>query len=204
MNRRVLFFVSLTAALLTMAVACSSSSDGEVITPPSNPDPPCDDSTANRFVDCGNGTVTDKATGLIWLKDAGCLGRQTWSEARSSAAALADGRCGLTDNSSPGDWRLPTLECPDVYWCSISAASGEFATVLAPDCATVHVFDTSGNGCWSDGDPFLRLRQSEYWSNTPHRGNLNAAWIAFMKSSVIYAMDKSADANVWPVRAGYR
>ena len=27
---------------------------------------------ANRLVDCGNGTVTDTATGLIWLKNANC------------------------------------------------------------------------------------------------------------------------------------
>jgi hypothetical protein len=33
----------------------------------------CGDNTL-RFADCGNGTVTDTATGLTWLKDAGGLG----------------------------------------------------------------------------------------------------------------------------------
>ena len=36
-------------------------------------DGPCFDNT-NRYVDCGNGTVTDTVTGLIWLQDADCLG----------------------------------------------------------------------------------------------------------------------------------
>ena len=36
-------------------------------------DGPCFDNT-NRYVDCGNGTVTDTVTGLIWLKQSDCLG----------------------------------------------------------------------------------------------------------------------------------
>ena len=35
-------------------------------------DGPCFDNT-NRYVDCGNGTVTDTVTGLIWLQQADCL-----------------------------------------------------------------------------------------------------------------------------------
>src|SRR5688572_9003749 len=33
---------------------------------------PCADKT-KRYVDCGNGTVADTMTGLIWLKQASCL-----------------------------------------------------------------------------------------------------------------------------------
>jgi hypothetical protein len=73
------------------------------------PDPPCFDNT-NRYVDCGNGTVTDTVTGLIWLKNAGCLGFADWASANGLAATLANGQCGLTDNSSPGDWRLPNKD----------------------------------------------------------------------------------------------
>jgi hypothetical protein len=74
---------------------------------PPNPDPPCFDN-ANRYVDCGNGTVTDTATGMIWLKDAGCLGALNWADANHAAARLKQGQCGLTDRSRRGDWRLPT------------------------------------------------------------------------------------------------
>ena len=31
-------------------------------------------SVPTRFTDHGNGTVTDKLTGLMWLMDAGCFG----------------------------------------------------------------------------------------------------------------------------------
>jgi hypothetical protein len=61
-----------------------------------------------RFVDCGNGTVTDQVTGLIWLKNAACLGFWDFAAAHGAAATLQAGQCGLSDNSTAGDWRLPT------------------------------------------------------------------------------------------------
>jgi len=72
-----------------------------------NADPPCFD-TGNRYVDCANGTVTDTVTGLIWLKNAYCFGGLNWPNAGNAATGLQHGECGLTDNSLPGDWRLPT------------------------------------------------------------------------------------------------
>ena len=62
-----------------------------------------------RYVDCGNGTVTDQLTGLIWLKDSTCLSAMTYADANRSAQRLKDGDCGLSDKSVPGQWRLPTL-----------------------------------------------------------------------------------------------
>lgn len=58
--------------------------------------------------DNGNGTVT--VNGLVWLKDARCLGSMNWNAAMSRANALADGQCGLNDKSKPGDWRLPSKD----------------------------------------------------------------------------------------------
>jgi hypothetical protein len=62
---------------------------------------------ADRFVNCGNGTVTDTVTGLIWLQQADCLMGETATGAAAVASSLGDGQCGLTDGSSPGEWRLP-------------------------------------------------------------------------------------------------
>jgi hypothetical protein len=62
-------------------------------------DPPCFDNF-HRYVDCGNGTVTDTVTGLIWLKDAACLGKADWAQGTSLAAELGDGACRLRDGSS--------------------------------------------------------------------------------------------------------
>lgn len=60
-----------------------------------------------RFVDNGNGTVTDTLTDLVWLKNADCYGAVGWQQALTSARDLANGACGLTDNSTVGTWRLP-------------------------------------------------------------------------------------------------
>jgi hypothetical protein len=62
-----------------------------------------------RFVDNGNGTITDKLTGLDWLKKANCFGAQSWTSAIASANGLASGACSLTDNSTAGQWRLPNI-----------------------------------------------------------------------------------------------
>jgi hypothetical protein len=58
--------------------------------------------------DNGNGTVT--VNGQVWLKDAGCMGAMKWDAAMARPKNLAHGQCGLSDNSKPGDWRLPTLD----------------------------------------------------------------------------------------------
>ena len=61
----------------------------------------CSDNTGNRFVDCGNGTVTDTNpghvanAGLIWLKNADCVGVKTWADGTAWAYGLKSGDCGL-------------------------------------------------------------------------------------------------------------
>lgn len=66
-------------------------------------------SAATRFTDNQDGTVTDSLTGLIWLKDAGCLGSALWANALTAANSLVSGQCGLSDGSTTGTWRLPNL-----------------------------------------------------------------------------------------------
>lgn len=63
-----------------------------------------------RIVDCENGTLTDGVTGLIWLADPSCFSSTSWASGNADADTLGDGACDLTDQSSPGDWRLPTAE----------------------------------------------------------------------------------------------
>jgi hypothetical protein len=62
-----------------------------------------------RFRDMGDGTVTDRDTGLVWLRQADALGTNAWGEAAATCAQLAAGTVeGLTERSKAGDWRLPT------------------------------------------------------------------------------------------------
>ena len=60
-----------------------------------------------RFVDNGNGTITDTLTDLVWLKNADCYGATGWQQALDNARQLANGACGLDDSSASGAWRLP-------------------------------------------------------------------------------------------------
>jgi hypothetical protein len=62
--------------------------------------------TYPRFIDNGDGTLADTVTGLSWLKRADCI-QQSWSGAMAAVNNLASGQCGLTDGSTPGQWRMP-------------------------------------------------------------------------------------------------
>src|SRR5262249_32071128 len=58
--------------------------DGKDATSGTRADGPCFDN-ANRYVDCGNGTVTDTVTGLIWLKQWNCLATDNaWAAANQA------------------------------------------------------------------------------------------------------------------------
>ena len=59
-------------------------------------------SVASRFVDNGDGTITDTNTGLMWSK-------ATLSQA-CVTHAQAEGICADLDLAGHKDWRLPTVE----------------------------------------------------------------------------------------------
>jgi hypothetical protein len=64
--------------------------------------------TEQRFIDNGDGTVSDSNTGLLWIReDVWQLQERwvTWDEARDFTNALANNEfCGLAN------WRLPTID----------------------------------------------------------------------------------------------
>ena len=160
--------------------------------------PTCSDN-ANRFVDCGNGTVTDTVSGLIWLSDASCdslpgLGVDfgDYQAASEAVARLQDGDCGLTDRSSPGEWRLPTSE--------------EWQAVLDQaivNCNSGPYFpDTLGTGCCTTAPcPFTGIRLF-YWSSTSFDTGPASARMANLDGGYMTGNAKIAVLNIWPVRGG--
>lgn len=68
---------------------------------------------ANRFVDNGNGTVTDTFTKLVWLIRGDCADELSWPEAVEFATNINGmpnmNACSLRDGSAPGVWRMPNL-----------------------------------------------------------------------------------------------
>jgi hypothetical protein len=59
------------------------------------------------YIDRGDGTLYQPSKKLTWLKDANCYGTLTWNEAVIKVNDLSSGKCGLSDGSKAGDWRLP-------------------------------------------------------------------------------------------------
>ncbi len=157
----------------------------------------------NRFVDCGNGTVTDTLTGLIWLKDAGCFTSMDFAAANNSAASLQSGQCGLTDGSAAGSWRLPTRE--------------DWSALVQPSCAQdpngPAIPNKTGTGCYSTSPWALVIWASPvtYWSSTtsacdggascPLATSLpNYGWFAQLQSGEVAGGPKVNTIRVWPVR----
>jgi hypothetical protein len=173
------------------------------------PDPPCFDNI-NRYVNCGNGTVTDTATGLIWLQQADCIrpaatsSGHDWAAANAAAAHLKDGDCGgnLTDNSSPGDWRLPTK----AEWQATTAAAIAVGCTSQGPGISPAVTNDRGNACLSVGlSSFTGVKSLLHWSSTPTEFDAAGAWLQSLSDGFVYSFFKNvALGRVWPVRGGAR
>ena len=155
-----------TLALLAGGVIGRSASAA-----PWNADPPCFDNH-QRYVDCRNGTVTDTVTGLIWLKQADCLGASDYAVANNQAAALRGRRCGLRDGSNKGDWRLPT----EAEWRATLSQAPLEAT------------------------PFSGVQAATYWSSSGAMDDPGGAWGADPQTGAVLTVNKSESHYGWPVR----
>ena len=141
-----------------------------------------------RFDDLGNGTVRDNFTNLIWLKNANCFGSMNWEGARAAAAGLNDGECGLSDGSTEGDWRLPTIE--------------EFPAILDKHYSNPALSDAAGTGQWREGDAFNNVQFFPYWSSTEYEDDSLLAWSVYLNFGVWGKTGKATSGFVWPVRGG--
>jgi hypothetical protein len=138
-----------------------------------------------RYTDNHNGTVTDQLTGLIWLKNAGCLTPAVWSAALDSANALASGACGLTDGSTAGQWRMPNLV--------------ELESLIDPSASSPAL---------SVGNPFVNVSNGLYWSSTSYfggdEGTFNAWAVRLPDGSYVndgvLNLRASSINGVWAVR----
>lgn len=142
-------------------------------------------SPSTRYTDKQDGTITDTLTGLIWLKDAGCLGTALWANALTAVNALADGQCSLADGSLAGSWRLPNLN--------------ELESLIDV---------SASNPALSANHPFVNVSEGIYWSSTSYYGGVTGsdkAWTLrvgdgrYMNDTV--ANVKAASSNqVWAVK----
>lgn len=164
---------------------------------------PCWDNT-NRFVDCGNGTVTDTTTGLVWLQRANCTelpgtggtNSDDWPTAVEAAAALEDGLCGLTDGSEPGDWRLPTAdewEATLVWARDGLACTGASAPTWTNDAGTACIT--------SPVTSFIGVTATNYWSSSIDAVFTGFADVGNLTTGLSTGQAaKFVNAGIWPVR----
>ncbi len=158
--------------------------------------PPCVD-LVNRYVNCGNGTVTDTATGLIWLRQWDCFGPLDWASAHLVARGLREGQCGLTDGSQPGDWRLPTL----AEWRATIDRAQQICTgfLLADDSGT-RCIDAS-NAVSSFPAPFRGV--DSFWASDSSDVAPSLAALISLISGLdfwYYKDDLVHEWRMWPVR----
>ncbi|MBX9598297.1 MAG: DUF1566 domain-containing protein [Burkholderiales bacterium] len=143
---------------------------------------------SERFVGSGasNDCVSDKLTGLMWVKNLNTViiigstnGSSTkWQNALDSVKkANADrGYCGYTD------WRLPNIN--------------ELKSLVNyGDYALPYGWLNTGGG-------FVNVQASKYWSSTIYAPNTNDAWLVHFDGGHVNAHAKYADGYVWPVRGG--
>ncbi len=124
----------------------------------------------NKFIDNGDGTITDEATGLIWQKEDSKIALD-WKSALEYARNL-----NLVDHN---DWRLPTikeLQSLVVYENQVDETGNASISEL---------FQTSRRN-----NPNGTLNYPYYWSSTtlldgPQPGN-QAAYVCFGKASAFF------------------
>jgi hypothetical protein len=144
--------------------------------------------TATRFNDNGDGTVTDNLTGLIWLTNANCASAtRTWQTALTDVEQLNtngtmnSNDCGDTSNSNSHqtDWRLPNVK--------------ELQSLI----------DFSQNSpALPSGQPFSGVQASVYWSSTSAADDSTNAWYVFLDGGDVFTNAKLNSVYVWPVRGG--
>jgi len=140
-----------------------------------------------NFIDNGDGTVTDARTGLIWMKNANPLGPIEANDTSVYLRNLADGQAGLTDGSTAGQWRLPSIQ--------------ELEGIGTDPPATWNTNPPPYT--WTmPGTPFTNVQSGSYWSSTRDAFGRFYMYLAMSDGTVDYGMEGGEWALVWPVRDG--
>ncbi|OAD18620.1 protein containing DUF1566, partial [Candidatus Thiomargarita nelsonii] len=135
-----------------------------------------------RFADNGDGTITDNLTGLMWLKQADCLGSDFWQEALDKVSDFnynpAADNCTDYTATYP-DWRLPNInELESLVNVGVSIPAD-----------------------WLNGQGFINVQAADYWSSTTLSNINTAAYIVKMANGDLGNPTKNVASNsIWAVR----
>ncbi len=128
----------------------------------------------DRFIDNGNGTISDKLLKVTWVKDPTALkgleNIMTWADAKEKCENLSFAGY----NSG---WRMPTVE--------------ELRSI---------VDYTRHDPAWNT-DVFAGKYNDWYWTSTECSWRKDAAWCVFSSNGSVYDADKGSRNYVRPVRS---
>jgi hypothetical protein len=133
-----------------------------------------------RFTDNGNGTLTDNLTGLMWLKDGGCIKKKKWTDSLNAIADFNNNPANYTCleyAATYSDWRLPNVN--------------ELASLI-------HYGD-SDSATWLNSEGFVDVNDP-YWSSTTRERNTSKAWVIGKTKGRAMSVPKNYRSFIWPVR----
>jgi len=134
-----------------------------------------------RFIDHSDGTVTDKLTGLMWMKNTDCFGSISWSE---SLTKINEFNSGIVNPcygylNDYNDWRMPNIS--------------EMKSLIDY---------SKSNPAIIQGHPFSELQNNNYWTSTPF--DKNSIWCVNMGIGDILSINKNSNNYIWIVRSGHK
>jgi len=142
--------------------------------------------TGVRFTDNGDGTVTDRATGLMWVKDPINNPGAPFNVQVLWPAALTN--CEGLTFAGYSDWRLPNINelLSIVNYGNVYPAIGE---------------ETVGDS--GTGAPFINTQSDDYWASTTDIEDFEYAWyVDFNYGTGYLAVKTTISSYVRPVRLG--
>jgi len=147
--------------------------------------------TFSRWIDNGDGTLTDTMTGLEWMKAANCIDAD-WADAVAQVQALGNGTCGLTDGSKPGDWRMPNRN-------EMQSLQDRMVNNVADFMNATYV--------WRSDAALYRsplfanfIGYEYYWTSTTDAADTTEAWTVFSCDFGVYDVSKSTPGYTLAVR----
>ncbi len=136
--------------------------------------------SGQRFVDNGDGTVTDGLTGLMWLQDASCLSTLDWQGALAAMQLL---------NGGPGESGCPSLSKKYSDWSLPNAIELRSLIDYEADYPAL-----------SSGHPFKAVAASGYWTATTATAIPEQAFMVDLDTGAMSMAPKTAKHHALPVR----
>ena len=94
----------------------------------------------------------------------------------------------LSSYGGANDWRLPNWK--------------ELHSLIDARYGSPALCNTAGTAQWTEGNPFVDVVSSYYWSSTTSAANTGSAWSVSLGGGQVSADIKPTGRYMWPVRGG--